>query len=100
MQQALGYILVVDDTATNLGVLMIGLTKYGYKVKLAANGQEAINIATEPEIPDLILLDILLPDIDGYETCRRLKADPRLHDVPIIFVSALDRTTDKVLGFQ
>lgn len=92
-------ILIVDDNQTNLDVLFELLKNYGFKVLVAQDGESAIE-QIEYIHPDLILLDIMMPGIDGFETCRRLKADPPTQDIPIIFMSALSDTVDKVKGFQ
>ncbi len=92
-------ILVVDDTKENLRILVEALGGEGYRVRPALSGQLAIDAArTEP--PDLILLDILMPDMDGYQVCKALKGDRRLEAVPVIFISALGEVTDKVKGFS
>ena len=92
-------IVVVDDTSENLLLLMEMLSDQGYQVRLAPSGKRALaSIQKEP--PDLILLDILMPDLDGFEVCRLLKADDRLRDIPVIFVSALDEVFDKVTAFS
>jgi CheY-like chemotaxis protein len=92
-------ILVVDDTLANLRLLTKMLAEYGYKVRPATNGRTALSAAqTEP--PDLILLDIMMPEMDGYEVCGRLKADERTRDIPIIFISAIHETIDKVAAFS
>lgn len=94
-----GDILVVDDNINNLKTLSKLLTEKGYSVRGAPNGQTAITaIKTLP--PELILLDVLMPDMDGYEVCRILKKDPKTSDIPIIFVSALDESENTVKGFQ
>jgi two-component system, sensor histidine kinase and response regulator len=94
-----GSILVVDDTPENLRLLMVVLTAEGYKVKPCTSGQRALSLArTNP--PDLILLDILMPDMDGYEVCRNLKSDEITCNIPIIFLSALDEVFDKVKAFD
>ncbi|MDY7013621.1 MAG: diguanylate cyclase, partial [Cyanobacteriota bacterium] len=92
-------ILVVDDTQENLSFLSSMLTRQGYDVRTAINGQMAL-IAANTVVPDLILLDIMMPAIDGYEVCRRLRANPKTASVPIIFLSALSATFDKVQAFQ
>jgi len=92
-------ILIVDDNQTNLDVLFELLKNHGFKVLVAQDGESAIE-QIEYIHPDLILLDIMMPGIDGFETCRRLKADPPTQDIPIIFMSALSDTVDKVKGFQ
>jgi sigma-B regulation protein RsbU (phosphoserine phosphatase) len=92
-------ILLVDDNPTNLQVLFQTLDGRGYNLLVAKNGEIALNIAGKA-LPDLILLDIMMPGIDGYEVCRRLKADPLTHDIPVIFLSALGDTKDKVQGLD
>ena len=90
---------MVDDTSENLLLLMEMLSDQGYRVRLAPSGKRALaSIRKEP--PDLILLDILMPDMDGFQLCRLLKADERLHNIPVIFVSALDEVFDKVTAFS
>ncbi|MBS1212050.1 MAG: two-component system response regulator, partial [Proteobacteria bacterium] len=98
--RTLGEILVVEDTPESMRLLCELLTAAGYSVREAPDGELALmTCAIKP--PDLILLDIRMPGMDGYEVCRRLKADPKTRDVPpIIFISALRETEDKLLGFQ
>ena len=91
-------ILVVDDTPTNLEVLFDFLSNAGFKVLFAEDGESAIN-RVEYARPDLILLDILMPGIDGFETCRRLKENQATAAIPVIFLTALTDTADKVRGF-
>ena len=92
-------ILVVDDTPENL-TLMSGLLKESYRVKVANGGERALKIAISDTPPDLILLDIMMPEIDGYEVCRRLKADPRSVDIPVIFLTAKSEVADETLGLE
>ena len=92
-------ILVVDDTPDNL-TLMSGLLKDLYRVKVANGGERALRIAEGEDPPDLILLDVMMPDVDGYEVCRRLKADPRTRDIPVIFLTALSEVEDEMRGFE
>ncbi|MEM8856814.1 MAG: response regulator transcription factor [Chloroflexota bacterium] len=92
-------ILVVDDVPANIGVLIETLPDAGFEVRVAGNGLAALEQVAY-ELPDLILLDIHMPGIDGFETCRRLKADPATQDIPIIFLSAMSETVDKVRGLQ
>ena len=92
-------VLLVDDNATNLQVLFQTLDGRGYNLLVAKNGEAALKIAGKAK-PDLILLDIMMPDIDGYEVCRRLKKDPATADTPVIFLSALGDTKDKVMGLD
>jgi two-component system, cell cycle sensor histidine kinase and response regulator CckA len=94
-----GVILIVDDTPTNLDVLFDFLVDSGFTVLVAEDGESAIERA-EYAPPDLILLDILMPGIDGFETCRRLKANESTKDIPIIFMTALIETVDKVKGLN
>lgn len=91
-------ILIVDDTPANLQLLSKMLAEQGYRVRPVLEGSLAL-AATQAEPPDLILLDIRMPEMDGYQVCERLKADPQTHDIPIIFISALDATQDKVKAF-
>ena len=92
-------IVIVDDKPTNLGVLFDFLTDSGFKVLVAQDGESAIQ-KVEYAHPDLILLDVMMPGIDGFETCRRLKANPSTQDIPVIFMTALSETVDKVKGFS
>ena len=92
-------ILVVDDTVENLNVLKNILEKVNYEVYLSKDGNTAIKIAKELK-PDLILLDILMPVIDGYETCKLLKEERSTRDIPIIFLSALTSADDKIKAFD
>ncbi|MEJ2222731.1 MAG: response regulator [Desulfobacterales bacterium] len=92
-------ILLVDDNPTNLQLLFETLDGRGYKLLIAKSGKVALSIARKA-LPNLILLDIMMPEIDGYEVCRRLKADPTTAEIPIIFLSALTDTKDKVQGLD
>jgi two-component system, sensor histidine kinase and response regulator len=92
-------ILIVDDTPANLQLLATSLSKHGYNVRAVIDGRHAL-MAARAVPPDLILLDIMMPDMDGYEVCEQIKTDPTLHAIPVIFISALDETVDKVRGFQ
>jgi two-component system sensor histidine kinase/response regulator len=91
-------ILVVDDTPANLRLLSQMLAERGYKVRAVLNGSHAIT-AAQAALPDLILLDIRMPDMDGYQVCQYLKADERTRHVPVLFISALGETEDKVKAF-
>jgi putative two-component system response regulator len=91
-------ILIVDDTKSNIDVLVAGL-KPNYRLSIALNGEAALKSA-ESKPPDLILLDVMMPEMDGYEVCRRLKANPATREIPVLFLSALDQATDKVKGFR
>ncbi len=92
-------ILVVDDTPANLEVVVEALSDADFEVAIATDGERAIKQATLSQ-PDLILLDVMMPVLDGFETCRRLKASPVTSDIPVIFMTALSDTTDKVRGFN
>ncbi len=92
-------ILIVDDTPDNL-LLMNGLLKDIYHTKVANNGERALKMACTAPVPDLILLDIMMPGIDGYEVCRRLKADPATADIPVIFLTAMTHVEDEQKGFS
>ena len=98
-QQPPEQILLVDDNVTNLQVLHQTLDGRGYKLLVAKNGASALAIAEKAK-PSLILLDIMMPEMDGYEVCRRLKGNPALSDIPIIYLSALTDTADKVKGLE
>jgi len=95
----IGKILAVDDTPAALKLLTELLQAEGYEVRSAINGELALHSAISNP-PELILLDVRMPVMDGFEVCRRLKAQPETRDVPIIFVSALSETNDKVNGFE
>ena len=97
-QQRKDTILVVDDTPDNIALLS-SLLKDQYRTKVATGGEAALKIAGSADPPDLVLLDIMMPEMDGYEVCRRLKENERLKDVPVIFLSALNETMDKVKAF-
>ncbi len=92
-------ILVVDDTPTNLSVVSAFLNEAGFKVLVAEDGNDAQAIIRQAH-PDLILLDVLMPALNGFETCRQLKADLKTRDIPIIFMTALSDTVEKVKGFE
>ena len=92
-------ILVVDDVPANLDVLVGALDREGYNVLVASNGTTALEVAAHAR-PDLILLDVMMPGIDGFETCRRLQSDHNLEDTPVIFLTARDDIEGIVEGFQ
>ncbi|MCX6133289.1 MAG: response regulator, partial [Ignavibacteriales bacterium] len=94
-----GSILIVDDTLDNLRLLSHMLTERGYSVRAAKSGLEAL-ASIQAAKPDLLLLDIKLPDLSGYEVCARLKADSATSDLPIVFLSVMDETKDKLQGFK
>jgi serine phosphatase RsbU (regulator of sigma subunit) len=92
-------ILVVDDTPANIKILA-DLLRKDYLLSVATSGADALEIAGSEDQPDLVLLDVMMPEMDGYEVCRRLKADPRTHDVPVIFVTAMSEVDDETKGFS
>jgi adenylate cyclase len=92
-------VLIVDDTPTNVGVIS-GLLKGSYRTKVATNGEKALVLATAVEKPDLILLDVMMPGMDGYEVCRRLKANPVTREIPVIFLTAKTDALDEENGFE
>ena len=92
-------VLIVDDTPTNVA-MMAGLLKGRFATKVATNGEKALAIATAGDRPDLILLDVDMPGMDGYEVCRRLKADPATTDIPVIFLTGRTEAEDEQKGFQ
>jgi len=91
-------VLIVDDTPTNVGVIS-GVLKDLYRTKVATNGEKALVLASASEKPDLILLDVMMPGMDGYEVCRRLKANPLTRDIPVIFLTAKTNAVDEEIGF-
>lgn len=99
MTKKLPSILVIEDTPATLSVLFNLLDDAGFEVLVALNGERALSVAEEGR-PDLILLDVLLAGIDGFETCRRLKASEATCEIPIIFMTALTKTDDKIKGFE
>ncbi len=99
MQEERATILVVDDTAENIDVLR-GVLRRMYRVKVATNGERAIEMASSATPPDLILLDVMMPGMDGYEVCTILKSDPKTARIPIIFVTAMSDADDEVKGFD
>ena len=95
----LATILVVDDTPGNIDILQ-GILSPAYRVKVAASGARALEIAAQTEAPDLILLDIMMPGMDGYEVIRRLKADPLTRAIPVLFITAKESPEDEQKGFD
>ncbi|MDF2878060.1 MAG: hypothetical protein K0S30_1156 [Clostridia bacterium] len=92
-------VLIVDDAPTNLKVLGTAL-KDTYHLKLATNGEEALGLAISKNPPDIILLDIMMPDMDGYEVCKKLKEAPETRDIPVVFITAMNEEKDEELGLQ
>ena len=92
-------VLIVDDTPTNVAVVS-GVLKDSFRTKVATNGEKALAIANGAEKPDLILLDVMMPGMNGYEVCRRLKDNPVTRDIPIIFLTAKTEELDEEKGFD
>ena len=90
-------ILIVDDTPINLGVIS-GALKDSFNTKVATNGEKALAIASAEEKPDLILLDVMMPGMDGYEVCRRLKANPATQNIPVIFLTGRPKPRTRPRG--
>lgn len=91
-------ILVVDDTPDNIS-LISSLLKTMYKIKVATNGEKAIQVAREQK-PDLILLDVMMPIMDGYDACKKMKSDPELKDIPVIFLTAKSKVEEEEMGLE
>ena len=98
VKKPLPTVLVVDDAPANLS-LLAGLLNGSYRVKLASSGAKALELAHRAA-PDLILLDIMMPEMDGYEVCRRLKADPATQLIPVLFLTAMSQPEDEAKGFE
>ena len=96
---AKGKILVVDDEIYIVHILDFSLGMEGYEVLTALDGEQALEKA-RAEHPDLVVLDIMMPKLDGYETCKMLKADPNTKDIPVILLSAKGRNVDQKVGFE
>ncbi len=92
-------ILVVDDVPANVKLLQARLTQEYFDVRCATSGEEALRVCAEEQC-DLVLLDVMMPGMDGFEVCRRLKGDPRTHHIPVVMVTALDQPADRVRGLQ
>jgi adenylate cyclase len=92
-------ILVVDDTPANIQTLAAILKQHGYQISVATNGKQALDVLARVQ-PDLILLDVMMPEMDGFETCRRIKESDGLRHIPVIFLTAKTETTDIVQGFE
>jgi adenylate cyclase len=99
MNRSPGTILLVEDSAVNRKILHNLLEKQGYEVRVARHGKEALSLLSR-ELPELILLDILMPEMNGLDLCRLLKQEQKTHDIPVIFISSLGDTADKLNGFE
>jgi len=98
MNDAQSIVLVVDDTPTNIQLLN-GILREHYKVKAATSGEKALKIALNKPLPDIILLDIMMPEMDGYEVCRQLKSSSVTASIPVIFITAKSEVEDEQKGF-
>src|SRR3974390_1922035 len=92
-------VLVVDDAPANIQVVN-SILKDTYKIRIATNGAKALELVRVDPAPDLILLDIVMPGMDGYEVCTRLKSDPATKDIPVIFLTGQTETADETHGFE
>ena len=92
-------VLIVDDAPANIKILG-EVFKGSYKVRIATTGPKGLDIAMSPNPPDLILLDIVMPDMDGYEVCRRLKASKRTQNIPVIFITGKSEEADETMGLE
>ncbi len=92
-------ILIVDDSHGNIVALSV-LFKSDYNIIVATSGREAIEVMTSGKPPSLILLDVMMPDMSGYDVCKKLKAENKFKSIPIIFITAMDREIDETIGFQ
>ena len=92
-------VLVVDDNPENIDLLG-GVLNQDYKIKVALNGEKALEIAGSDPPPDIILLDIMMPGMDGYKVCRRLKSDAGTRDIPVIFVTSMSEVEDETKGLE
>lgn len=92
-------ILIVDDSSDNI-ILLSRLLKGAYRTKIATSGEKALKMAASDDPPDLILLDVVMPGMDGYEVCRRLKEEPKTVDIPVIFLTAMSDVNDEKRGFE
>ena len=92
-------ILIVDDTQENI-LLLSEVLESDYLTKAATDGERALKIASAAEPPDLVLLDVMMPGMDGYEVCKRLKANPGTRHIPVIFVTAMNEVEDETKGLE
>jgi two-component system cell cycle response regulator len=92
-------VLIVDDIPTNVRLLEARLTAEYYEVLTASSGAQALEICQTQNV-DIVLLDVMMPEMDGFEVCRRLKADPKTHHMPVLMITALDQPSDRVQGLD
>jgi len=98
MKQGRSTVLIVDDTPTNISIISAALRDH-FRTKVATNGEKALALMNTDDRPDLILLDVVMPGLDGYEVCRRLKSNPATCDIPVIFLTAKTEVEDEKRGF-
>src|SRR5271154_4227303 len=99
MTDAKKVVLVVDDAPANIQIAL-AILKDIYQVRIATNGAKALELACSEPVPDLILLDVMMPGMDGFEVCTRLKADPATREIPVIFVTGQTEVEDETRGFE
>src|SRR5271155_510807 len=99
MTDAKKVVLVVDDAPANIQIAL-AILKEIYQVRVATNGAKALELAASQPVPDLILLDVVMPEMDGFEVCTRLKADPKTKDIPVIFLTGQTEIEDETRGFE
>src|SRR5277367_496966 len=99
MTDAKKVILVVDDAPANIQIAL-AILKETYQVRVATNGAKALELAASDPVPDLVLLDVVMPGMDGFEVCTRLKADPKTQDIPVIFLTGQTEIEDETRGFE
>src|SRR5271167_1082882 len=92
-------VLLVDDAPANIQIVN-SILKDSYKIRIATNGAKALELASVTPLPDLILLDVMMPEMDGYEVCTRLKSDPETRDIPVIFLTGQTEVEDETKGFD
>ena len=92
-------VLIVDDIPTNVRLLEARLTAEYYDVITASSGREALDICAENDL-DIVLLDVMMPEMNGFEVCAALKSDPKTHHLPVLMITALDQTSDRVRGLE
>ncbi len=100
VKKSVSKILIIDDQAANLKILGFFLSEHNFVVSIAENGGLALELLEQQYQPDIILLDILMPGMNGFETCRRIKANSKTVDIPVLFMTALNSVEDKVAGFE
>jgi phosphoserine phosphatase RsbU/P len=100
VQETISTILIVDDQPGNLKVLLSFFKKHDFHIRVADSGDRALKALRNEKKPDLILLDVMMPGLDGFETCKRIKEDEELSGIPVVFMTALDSVENKIAGFE